>query len=246
MNTGRLDPRYHAWLREQEDLGAPVIPAATVVLLRDHRDQLEALMLRRNAAVEFAGGMWVFPGGRVDPEDADPDASDLLAAARNASVREAHEEAGQLVDVDSLVWFAHWTPPSIAKRRFATFFFACRATGSDVVIDGSEIHDHEWMTPSDALTRHRAREVELAPPTWVTLHYLAESSDVDHALARFRANEPRFYETRLHRGEGGMCFLWEPDAAYDGVDIATHGPRHRIMVTDDGWVLDDSGWPFEP
>jgi 8-oxo-dGTP pyrophosphatase MutT (NUDIX family) len=250
VTTPGLDPAYHAWLREQEDVGAPVIPAATVVLLRDEPapgggpPQLEVLMLRRNAAVEFAGGMWVFPGGRVDPEDHPHDQPDLLQAARNASVREAHEEAGQFVDQTSLVWFAHWTPPALAKRRFATFFFACRATGSDVIIDGSEIHDHEWMRPQDALIRQRAHEVDLAPPTWITLYYLAQAGRVDDALARFRAGEPRFYETKLVRDEHGMTFLWRPDAAYDSGALAIPGPRHRIVVTAEGWVLDDSGWPF--
>jgi 8-oxo-dGTP pyrophosphatase MutT (NUDIX family) len=47
----------------------PAIPAATVVLLRDAAGGLETLMLRRNSKLAFAGGAWVFPGGRIDPED---------------------------------------------------------------------------------------------------------------------------------------------------------------------------------
>ena len=86
----------------------PAIPAATVVLLRDTGAGIEALMLRRDSKLAFAGGMWVFPGGRVDPEDFasgatsdDPDA--LFDAARAAAVREAKEEADLDVDVDGLV-----------------------------------------------------------------------------------------------------------------------------------------------
>ena len=30
---------------------------------------VETLMLRRNSKLAFAGGAWVFPGGRIDPED---------------------------------------------------------------------------------------------------------------------------------------------------------------------------------
>ena len=44
------------------------IDAATVVVARDSADGVEVLMLRRNSKIYF-GGMWVFPGGRVDPED---------------------------------------------------------------------------------------------------------------------------------------------------------------------------------
>jgi 8-oxo-dGTP pyrophosphatase MutT (NUDIX family) len=232
---------YIDWLRSEEAAGAPLVPAATVVLLRDRAEGLEVLLLRRNAAVEFAGGMWVFPGGRVDPEDHDPDtggtADDLLAAARNATVREAHEEAAQRVDVDSLVWFAHWCPPAVAKKRFATFFFACRSAGDDVTIDGSEIHEHQWIRPAEALARHRAHEVDLAPPTWMTLHDLTFATDVADALERFAATPARFYETHVQRHERGMTFLWHPDVAYEGGELDQPGPRHRIDVVDRVWHL---------
>jgi 8-oxo-dGTP pyrophosphatase MutT (NUDIX family) len=227
---------YLDWLQAEQAAGAPLIPAATVVLLRDRPSGFEVLLLRRNAAVEFAGGMWVFPGGRIDPEDRTAD-GDLLHAARNASVREAQEEAAQLVDVESLVWFAHWCPPSLAKKRFATFFFACRALGDDVTIDGSEIHEHQWIRPDDALARHRAHEVELAPPTWMTLHDLTAASDVDDALRRFAERPARFYETHVQRHDRGMTFLWSPDVAYDGGDLELPGPRHRIEVVDRAWTL---------
>ena len=47
-------------------------PAAMVVLLRDGRDGPEAYLQRRPAGMGFAGGLWVFPGGRVDEADRDP------------------------------------------------------------------------------------------------------------------------------------------------------------------------------
>ena len=48
--------------------------ASTVVLLRDGDGQpggLEVYLLRRHVGMEFAAGMCVFPGGGVDPRDAD-------------------------------------------------------------------------------------------------------------------------------------------------------------------------------
>jgi 8-oxo-dGTP pyrophosphatase MutT (NUDIX family) len=50
---------------------ADVFHAATVVLLRDGDDGLETLMLRKNSRLAF-GGMWVFPGGRIDDGDRRP------------------------------------------------------------------------------------------------------------------------------------------------------------------------------
>jgi 8-oxo-dGTP pyrophosphatase MutT (NUDIX family) len=46
--------------------------AAPVLLLRELDGELEVLMMRRGAALSFMGGMWVFPGGRVDASDASP------------------------------------------------------------------------------------------------------------------------------------------------------------------------------
>ena len=61
-----------------------IMPAATVVLLRETEQGPETLMLRKNSKIAF-GGMWVFPGGRVDEEDtvanADGQLDELTTAA---------------------------------------------------------------------------------------------------------------------------------------------------------------------
>ena len=67
------------------------IPAATVVPLRDGPEGLEALLLLRNARLDFVGGAWVFPGGRIDTADRIAARNDT-DAARIAACREALEE----------------------------------------------------------------------------------------------------------------------------------------------------------
>ncbi|HUT78969.1 MAG TPA: hypothetical protein VM285_14825, partial [Polyangia bacterium] len=62
------------WARSG-NVGTPPVPAATVITVRDGPDGIEALMLRKNSKIAF-GGMWVFPGGRVDAEDREPDRPD--------------------------------------------------------------------------------------------------------------------------------------------------------------------------
>jgi 8-oxo-dGTP pyrophosphatase MutT (NUDIX family) len=47
--------------------------AATVMLLRQGPSNIEVLMLRRNLNLEFVGGAYVFPGGKVDKADRDPE-----------------------------------------------------------------------------------------------------------------------------------------------------------------------------
>jgi 8-oxo-dGTP pyrophosphatase MutT (NUDIX family) len=214
-------------------------PAATVVLLRDAADGLEVLMLRRDSRVAF-GGMWVFPGGRVDPGDTHPDDRDDEAPARRAAAREAFEECGLAVAADTLVPFSHWTPPAITPRRFATWFFLGRASGADVVIDDGEIRDHAWLTPIEVLRRRDAGEVQLAPPTWVTLHDLRGHDDVASALDAARTREttvPR-YETRWAETEGGAVALWSGDAGYDTCDCHAEGGRHRLWMLGDTWRLE--------
>ena len=58
-------------------MSVPIQPAATVMLVRDARDEaggptVEVCMLRRNLASEFVAGAYVFPGGSVDPADHGP------------------------------------------------------------------------------------------------------------------------------------------------------------------------------
>ncbi|MBU6268675.1 MAG: NUDIX domain-containing protein [Sphingomonadales bacterium] len=87
------------------------IPAATLVIYRHAADggAPELLMVQRAKEMRFAGGMAVFPGGRIDPADRelaaivatdladDPDPEQ--GAARIAAVRETLEETGLLLGI---------------------------------------------------------------------------------------------------------------------------------------------------
>lgn len=218
----------------------PPIPAATVILLRDGDAGIETLMVRRNAKLAFAGGMWVFPGGRIDTADypdgvASDDPDTLLAAARRAAVREVHEEARLLVDEQALVWFSHWTPPPVTPKRFATWFFAAPAPLGDVRVDGGEIHDHAWLRPADAIERRDADEIELAPPTWITLHHLREYDSVRDCLGDLGARPIDYFATRFAFRGDDVVAMYEGDAGYDDTDPDREGGRHRLVMSKGGW-----------
>ncbi|MCW2957337.1 MAG: hypothetical protein JWP18_140 [Solirubrobacterales bacterium] len=213
----------------------PIASAATVVLLRDGADGLEVLLVRRGRALVFHGGAWVFPGGRVDPEDAVP-GGDELDAARRAAVRETREEAGVDVPADALVPLSHWTTPPGQRRRFATWFFAA-AVGPDVVVvvDGDETSHHRWTRPHDALAARDRGELELPPPTVVTLSTLVDVPAAADVQARAAAAEPTVFVPRIHATAGGGVSLYGGDAAYADGTLDRPGPRHRLLMLESGW-----------
>ena len=217
----------------------PPLPSATVILLRDAGDNIETLLLRRNSRLSFHGGAWVFPGGRIDPEDYVPGAQDeMLVAARRAAAREAQEEAGLPVIPDDLICIAHWTTPEGRPERFSTWFFAAAAGDDTVLIDGEEIHDHRWVRPDHALTAQREKEIELPPPTFVTLTKLSQYRTVRATLANFAERQPEIFIPRNHKVPGGLCSLYSEDAGYADGDVNQPGQRHRL------WML-ESGWRYE-
>ena len=234
---------YGAAGPQAEDAARPAVPAATVVLLRDNGDGPQVLMLRKSSRIAF-GGMWVFPGGRIDaedyPQEGDPQAHDYRhAGARNAAAREAREEAGLELDASDFVWFSHWTPPPDVPARFATWFFAARGREQAINVDGGEIEAHRWIRPADALAKHTAGEIDLVAPTWVTLYQMAQHATVAALLDRFRANPARFYVTRIARSKDDVrVAMWREDAGYDDWNLDAEGVRHRLWMPPDGFTFE--------
>jgi len=221
------------------------IPAATVIPLRDGPAGLEVLMLRRDSDLTFAGGMWVFPGGRIDPEDhpgsvsTPPTPDDLEAAARTAALREADEEASLVLEPATVRRWTQWTPPAVQsemspKHRFTTAFFVGVAVGdTDAIrIDDGEIREFRWIGPSAMIDAHGAGEVALAPPTYITLCQLARHRNPAEVLMATpkSTSDIEHFATRVGVIDDGWVALYHGDVAYDGGDIEAPGPRHRLHM----------------
>ncbi|SCL14467.1 NUDIX hydrolase [Micromonospora inyonensis] len=151
--------------------GTPAVPrvAATVLLLRPATDGFQVYVIRRVAAMAF-GGVYAFPGGGVDPSDAqahpgwagpDPDewggrlgvASEAAQAVVCAAAREAFEEAGVLLagpdpatvvgDVSGDDWEAARVDLEKRRTHFAEFLTGRGLTlRSDLLLPWSR-----WITP---------------------------------------------------------------------------------------------------
>ena len=205
--------------------------AGTAVVLRDGAGAAEVLLLRRPATGSFPGA-WVFPGGRLDPEDERAGGDEQQAAAR-AAVRETYEEAG--IGIHDLVAFSRWIPPQETPVRYRTWFFLARERGEPVRPNPGEIEEAMWLTPHAALERHAAGELTLFPPTWVTLHSLRGHSTVTDAYAC--AGALAEHETQMQRLDSGLRALWGGDAEHSGAP-GPAGARHRLTMRELPWVYE--------
>ena len=169
----------------------PVRDAATVMLLRDGSDGPEVCLMQRNLNSDFVGGAYVFPGGAVDPADADadvadrcPDLDDAEASRRLglavgglafwvAAIRESFEEAGVLLARHADGRRLDLSGPGAAER-FAGHrddvdnerrTIAEVAVQEDLHLDVGQLHYFSrWITPLGAHRRYDTRFFVCAAP----------------------------------------------------------------------------------
>ncbi|WP_113718918.1 NUDIX hydrolase [Arthrobacter dokdonensis] len=236
---------------------APLEDACTVVLLRDGAAGLEVLLLERPRTSRAFACAWVFPGGKVDPEDRIghdggrlPD--DLAALA--AGVREVAEETGQLLAPEDLIRLSQWTPMQRIPRRFRTWFLVAQAPSSAVAVNPGEHESFAWLPPAEALGRHERGTMVLAPPTWVTLRQLGGFATVAQALEHAAAGAPFSYNSHLLKHDGVASLagtrsgvVWAGDEAYpDPAEAGPAGARHRLDMTSLPWIFEHSGGSVPP
>ena len=184
-----MSEERHRGPAEAPNLGTPSEPrpAASIVLLRrggKHSQRaLEVLLLKRSAEAKFMPGVWVFPGGSVDPDDGPGE-----AGHRACAVRELAEEAAiELPAGEELVPFSRWITPEVISTRFdAWFFLALAPAHTPPKADGVETTEAAWFEPRAALDAHTAGEIVLAFPTVSQLQSLLPFATADEALAGHR------------------------------------------------------------
>jgi 8-oxo-dGTP pyrophosphatase MutT (NUDIX family) len=231
------------------DAAVEARPASTVVLLRDGPDGLETLLLKRNKALLFAGGVWVFPGGALEPVDWETAGDDVEGAARLAAAREAAEETGLCPAPESMLLISHWTTPVSERKRFSTWIYAAPCPEAcDVVIDGSEIHEARWIDVGTALEEHHSGELAVLPPTYITLCDIARYPTVAALLASEESRRPPQVLPRPARHDGTVLVMFRGDAGYESGDSSLPGARHRAVLEGSRWryIHDNVAAEFPP
>ncbi len=201
-------------------------------------------MIRRHTGMRFAAGMYVFPGGVVDP--ADCVGRDDLQAHVFAAIRETFEECGVLFASSP-----HADREVLENDRLA--LIEHRATFDEVLARHAAVPQPEllrpwsrWITP------------DFEPRRYDTRFYVAVAPE--HQIARFVGGEadaaqwvaPEFAVAAQERGEWLLMpptestlrelstFTTAADvlAAADGRDLAPVRVRIDLDSEPPSWVID--------
>lgn len=207
----------------------PVTPrsAATVLLLRETSDGLQAYMMKRARTMAFAASAYVFPGGRLDPADLDQGvalsdpAVDFAALAARLSTdereargllicaaRELEEEAGVTVDPLDLVLIDHWVTPEWEPLRYdVRFFISHLPHGQEPAPRGTEADEARWLAPAEAIREADAGEILLMAPTRAALEELLDHTEIAQLIAAADARTivPRMDRLQVHE-DGSTSF----------------------------------------
>ncbi|HEY7263275.1 MAG TPA: NUDIX hydrolase [Trebonia sp.] len=174
--------------------------AATVMVLRDAPGGVEVLMLLRPAAMKFAPGAYVFPGGSVDPADFSAEtgwhgpspgdfgawlgcSAELARALVCAAVRETFEEAGVLLAGSPDGPLAEPSGESWEADRMGlaagTLSLAALLSRRGLVLRADLLVPWtRWITPEAEPRRFDARFFAAAlPPGQVVTGHLAEADE---------------------------------------------------------------------
>jgi 8-oxo-dGTP pyrophosphatase MutT (NUDIX family) len=242
--------------------------AATVMLLRSGQASgLEVYMLRRKPSMAFAPGAFVFPGGSVDPRDADEEVAwagppaeewglifdappELARALVCAAVRETFEESGVLLageSADSVI--ADTTSDAWEADRRAlldrSVSLAELLTRRGLVLRADLLRPwSRWITPVIEPRRFDARFFAAAMPSG------QRTRDVGGEAAAVAWIGPA---DALAAGKRGELTLWPPTAvtltelaACGDLDTALTGPRQVAPIIPEVQLREGAAWLTVP
>lgn len=198
-------------------------PAATVLLLRRggrHVERgVEVLMVQRSEAARFMPGVWVFPGGAIEPGE----------TPAQCAARELEEETGVALQPEhELIAWSRWITPEVVPIRFDTHFLVGLAPPhSAPKPDEAEISAVDWFEPRSALNAHAAGELKLVFPTIKTLETLVVFEDADAIIAAAPGDRVEPLLPRVTGTRANHRILLPTDEGYDqAVTDVTNLPDH--------------------
>ncbi|MBS1694559.1 MAG: NUDIX hydrolase [Actinobacteria bacterium] len=240
-------------------------PAATVMLVRDTPAGISVFLMRRHAAMEFAAGVTVFPGGGVDDRDrhagiawAGPDPSwwagrfgvdaELAAALVCAAARETFEESGVLFagrgdDPDSIVADASVYSAARAQLAAGTLSFADFLTAEKLILRADLLRPWaNWVTPKEERTRRY--------DTYFFVGALPRGQRADGDNTETDLADWATPQAALADFAAGRTFLLPPtwtqlDSLADRSVADVLAAQRRIVAVEPRLAVSESGWEIE-
>ena len=246
----------------------PIKDASTVIVLREADQGLETFLLCRHHQSGFMGGAHVFPGGKVDPSDAEPswrarvdrpteEITERLGESDPevglgllvAAVRETFEEAGVL-----LASTASGVDLVAARERLhGGASFSALATDVDMKIQSTALTPYaRWITPKMESRRFDTRfYVAVLPEGQSASHDGTETTSATWLRPAGAIDD--MYAGRIKLAPPTVRTLqWLAqfdDAKSVIADALSRKPplvRPRLVTGDDGWFLALPGDPEHP
>ncbi len=209
LSAGRSDAEASALL----GVGSGGL-AYWVAVVRETFEEAGLLLARREGGPDLLAG---------DPEEEARFATARAAvnAGRRRFLDLCRDERLQL-GVGDIHYFAHWITPRGAPRRYDTrFFVAAAPPGQIAAHDAGETIAEVWISPHDALARHRAGEIEIIFPTIRNLQAIgrfATSAELLEAAARASSAVPTI-EPRVVPDGNGMRIVLPGDPSYERAPV---------------------------
>lgn len=244
------------------DGGKQMIPAASVILIRDSDTGLQVFMAVRSRSVDFVPGAWVFPGGKVDASDKSEEMFGLCEsvelqdeerALRISGLRELFEEAGVLIakgprETLSKVQLSQWRKEVEEDSSLEQIL---KESALKLTLDALTPFSH-WITPEGLPKRYDTHFFlvqmpadqeavhdghELVNSAWFDLNELiqkAESKDI-----------PMIFPTKMNLYKLALAKNCQEAFAFaEQEQIVTIIPK--VVQSDEGWCLaipENAGYP---
>ena len=248
--------------------GKPIQDASTVIVLRETDGGLETFLLCRHHQSGFMGGAHVFPGGKVDPSDAEPswrarvgqpteevtarlgeEDTEVGLGLLVAAVRETFEEAGVLLastaaDVDLA---------GARERLHEGASFSELASDIEMKIDSMALTPYaRWVTPKMESRRFDTRfYIAMLPEDQTASHDGTETTSATWlrpagAIEDMHAGRIKLAPPTVRTLDWLAQFDDAKSVIADALSRKPPLVRPRLVTSDDGWFLALPGDPEHP
>ena len=116
-------------------------------------------------------------------------------------------------------YVSHWITPKGERRRFDTRFFVARAPeAQEPLHDDGETIESMWISPKEAIRRHKEGDLMLMPPTLANIEFIAAHDTADAVLdAAARVGTPTTILPKLKVDKDGRVtgIAMPGDPGYD-------------------------------